>query len=358
MRARLSSTRALLVATLVAVVLPACAAPGDDGAATAAPIAEVRAGLTVDGPAFAADERPVVTVTLTNTGTTPERFLSWYVTEDELAAPLLSVTRDGAPVGYRGPLVKRVAPGADDYVVLAPGASLTRRIDLSAMYDLSQTGDYTVTMAVPLATLRGEPAADAHLVRANDLGVWIEGRHAVIEAAPKGAPSKGSSCTSDELAQLSQALGVAGTLSNGASAYLQGTTPSGTPRYTTWFGAFSSAGWSKASGDFAALASTFATQTFTFDCKCKQKNVYAFVQPDQPYNVNLCGAFWPAPMSGTDSKGGTLVHETSHFTVVAGTNDWAYGQTACQSLAVSDPTKALDNADSHEYFAENNPALQ
>jgi peptidyl-Lys metalloendopeptidase len=34
----------------------------------------------------------------------------------------------------------------------------------------------------------------------------------------------------------------------------------------------------------------------------------------------------------------------------------AYGQTAAKALAVSDPAKALDNADSHEYFAENTPA--
>ena len=63
-----------------------------------------------------------------------------------------------------------------------------------------------------------------------------------------------------------------------------------------------------------------------------------------------------APTTGTDSKAGTLVHEMSHFNVVASTDDWAYGQSAAKSLAISNPTKALDNADTHEYFAENNPA--
>ncbi len=53
----------------------------------------------------------------------------------------------------------------------------------------------------------------------------------------------------------------------------------------------------------------------------------------------------------------TLVHEMSHFTGVAGTDDWAYGRTAAKALAISDPAKALDNADSHEYFAENNLPL-
>ncbi len=47
----------------------------------------------------------------------------------------------------------------------------------------------------------------------------------------------------------------------------------------------------------------------------------------------------------------------SHFNVVAGTDDWAYGQTACKSLATRAPKKAIDNADSHEYFAENTPSL-
>lgn len=60
-------------------------------------------------------------------------------------------------------------------------------------------------------------------------------------------------------------------------------------------------------------------------------------------------------MTGTDSKGGTLVHEMGHFTVVAGTGDWAYGHEAAAALAVGNPERAIDNADSHEYFGENTP---
>jgi peptidyl-Lys metalloendopeptidase len=37
----------------------------------------------------------------------------------------------------------------------------------------------------------------------------------------------------------------------------------------------------------------------------------------QPYRVCLCGAFWAATNTGTDSLPGTLKHETSHFSVVA-----------------------------------------
>ena len=57
-------------------------------------------------------------------------------------------------------------------------------------------------------------------------------------------------------------------------------------------------------------------------------------------------------MTGTDSKAGVVIHEVSHFNVVAGTDDLAYGQTAAKKLK---PRRAIRNADSHEYFAENTP---
>ncbi|MFE6709458.1 M35 family metallo-endopeptidase [Streptomyces sp. NPDC057695] len=66
--------------------------------------------------------------------------------------------------------------------------------------------------------------------------------------------------------------------------------------------------------------------------------------------VWLCGSFWSAPMTGTDSKFGTLVHEWSH--AKCSTEDFAYGEAACLNLAVTDPRKAIYNADNVEYFAE------
>ena len=56
-------------------------------------------------------------------------------------------------------------------------------------------------------------------------------------------------------------------------------------------------------------------------------------------------------------KGGTLVHEASHFKINGGTDDLVYGQAGCKNLAIRNPDQAVKNADSHEYFAENNPPL-
>ncbi|PIL23275.1 hypothetical protein GSI_14585 [Ganoderma sinense ZZ0214-1] len=98
--------------------------------------------------------------------------------------------------------------------------------------------------------------------------------------------------------------------------------------------------------------------SFSYNCTCTDPGVFAYVYPDQFGSVHLCGLFWAAPLFGTDSQAGILVHEASHFTVNGGTQDYAYGQPEAQTLAKSNPEQAVMNADNHEYFAENNPAQE
>ena len=98
-----------------------------------------------------------------------------------------------------------------------------------------------------------------------------------------------------------------------------------------------------------------------FDCSTchagPDADAYAYVNGNAPYRVYLCNRFWTAPLSGTDSKSGTLVHEVSHFAIVANTSDYAYTQPNCANLAISNPASAVMNGDSHEYFAENMPLI-
>ena len=127
-------------------------------------------------------------------------------------------------------------------------------------------------------------------------------------------------------------------------------------RYTTWFGAYTSSRYGTAKQHFVDIDAAIDQSggQVTINCGCNQ-SYYAYVYPTRPYEIFVCRAFWSAPLTGTDSKAGTLIHETSHFNVVAGTDDHVYGQAGAKSLAISDPAAALDNADSHEYFAENTP---
>ena len=94
----------------------------------------------------------------------------------------------------------------------------------------------------------------------------------------------------------------------------------------------------------------------TFNCKCKQP-YFAYVYPSDPYKIYVCKVFWQVSLTGTDSQAGTLIHEMSHFDVVAATDDYVYGQTGAMELAITNPENAVNNADSHEYFAENTPFL-
>ncbi|HMD00387.1 MAG TPA: M35 family metallopeptidase, partial [Ferruginibacter sp.] len=76
--------------------------------------------------------------------------------------------------------------------------------------------------------------------------------------------------------------------------------------------------------------------------------VYAYTYKGTA-TIWFCSAFWAAPDTGTDSRAGTVVHEHTHASAL--TDDIQYGQPGCQSLAKSDPAKAIMNADTHEYFA-------
>lgn len=313
-----------------------------------------------------------MTVTFTNEGRASAKLLRWITPSDELSGPLFQITRDGAPVTYLGPIAKRAAPTADDYITLSPGESVSYEVELTGLYDFSADGQYEIQYLGLSAHQRNGREQEVHkrldtdgavsVLESDRFVVFAQGRTGNrVTLAQHLAQAKSVSfsgrCSSSQQSTIQQAVSAAQGMASGSVSYLNGT-PSAKPRYVTWFGAFSTSGWNTAKSHFVAIQDVLYNKAMVFDCSCKKKTTYAYVYPTQPYKVYLCGAFWSAPLTGTDSKGGTIVHEISHFDVVAGTDDYAYGQSAAKSLAISNPQQALFNADSHEYFAENTPALQ
>ncbi|KAF8815718.1 zincin [Phlegmacium glaucopus] len=161
--------------------------------------------------------------------------------------------------------------------------------------------------------------------------------------------------SSDQKSSLLSAASAAQGYAKNATSYI-GSHSSSTLRYTTWFGLFTSSRYQTIASHYSAINSNIFS-TYSFNCTCTNPWIYSYVYPDDFGHMYLCGAFWAAPITGTDSKGGTLIHESSHFTINGGTVDIAYGQLACESLAQSNPTSAINNADSHEYVVENHPGL-
>ena len=338
-----------------------CALAGATAAVPAAAAAASRLDVrvTMVNPVLRGDVDVTVDVTVTNTSRRAVAVPESQLPSADPDTKLFNITRDGVPVRYEGAIVKRAAGASTETVLLQPGASLSYQVELTGAYDLSQNGRYAIEY-VGLAKHGGAGAntAPAYL--------WLEARSArpiEVSAASSGKVTPGATaglsysgnCSASRQTTIASAVTSATNYAKAAATYLAGT-PSATPRYTTWFGAYTLAGWNTAKAHYNNEVSAFTTQSVVVDCSCKKTSVYAYVYPTQPYKIYVCGAFWTAPLTGTDSKAGTLVHEMSHFNVVASTDDWAYGQSAAKALAISDPTKALDNADSHEYFAENTPA--
>ena len=46
------------------------------------------------------------------------------------------------------------------------------------------------------------------------------------------------------------------------------------------------------------------------------------------------------------------MHEVSHFLRVADTSDHCYSRRECREMAQDDAIRAIDNADSYQYFTE------
>ena len=310
-----------------------------------------------------------VEVVLTNTSNKIVRVPKYQLPLGELQAKLFSISRDGEQVAYEGPMIKRGLPLASDFAILRPGQSYKSVMTLADAYDMRKSGTYTITLASAmqhaslsdgsmLKTPRGMPLT----LQSAPLRMYATGK-LPNPTKNKGKPGSGGSvvngvsyvgCDSTQINKAGQAVIDARAYAENAKGYLAGNNQG--PRYTTWFGAYTSQRYSTVSQHFVAIDSAIDQNAgqVKINCGCNQ-SYYAYVYPTRPYEIFVCRAFWSAGATGTDSKAGTLIHEMSHINVVAGTDDHVYGQSGAKSLAISDPNAAVDNADSHEYFAENTP---
>lgn len=314
----------------------------------------VQVTLSPTKDAFNSDESVLIKVTITNPNKGSVRILRWSTPVDGVEDNLFSVLVNGKSAEYIGRDYKRPAPTDKDFLILRGGETIESTVDLAGFYDLEQTGYYQVSYKVERES---QFASEIDTLTSDPVEIWISGRETKV-ATPSPVDSVAGStgfsgCTSTRQSSLLTARDNAANYSSGAYNYMLAGFAG--PRYTTWFGSYTAARYSTVTDHFSSILGAMNNASVTFNCSCTS-SAYAYVYSTQPYTIYLCNAFWNAPNTGTDSKAGTLVHEMSHFNVVASTNDNAYGQSACMTLARKKPARAVDNADSHEYFAENTPA--
>lgn len=324
-----------------------------------------------------------IDIAITNYGNRPLRLSKWELPSGYRDRVLFEVTRNGQPVTYLGRILELGPLPASDYVSIKPGETLRSTVDLSDAYDLRKSGDYVVTMRSPLHHARdgqgrrmlqadGLPAA----MTSRPLRLWVDGADLIgaIDASALRKPARDTEltaqaveqylgvtytgCTVERRNQASTAILNARLLNVDVLSHFTLNLLNGsTPRYVKWYGAHTPARYDTVKTNHSKISTAFLQSAgqINIDCSCSlgTSNTYAYVYPAFPYTIYVCALFWPQPQVGTNTKAGTLIHEMSHFGVVAGTDDIAYGITGARNLAISNPAYAIRNAENYLFFAEN-----
>jgi peptidyl-Lys metalloendopeptidase len=340
--------------------------------------------LDFDKRSYKAVEKLKFVFALTNESKTPIQVLKWHTPLEGIKSDMFQVTSMGKRCIYLGRVYKRGAPREEDYITIPSGKTVKEEIDFTEYYDVFKAADYSVKYKIGLVQAGVEESTvlvkkymkpqrtQAVLVRANIAlfkledkrqpktidGIRVDELMMRTPDTVKKTPAF-SSCSLSQQSTIAKALAQAVNIAEDARTALAdapGWARYTAPRYKEWFGIFSNSRYNNVNTHFDKICDALVNKIITFDCSSTE-NYYAYVYPTRPYTIYLCKLFWTATLSGTDSQGGTILHEMSHFNIVAGTDDQVYGQTGCRNIADSHPDCIVENADSHEYFSENILAL-
>jgi len=309
----------------------------------------------------------VMTVVMTNDSNESIKVLTWKTPfETTLSANIFHVTNGKYDAQYLGRVVKRLHPTDKDYITLQAGETKTIDIDLAKYYSLETKGTYFVSYTGDLKAKGSDQKTVSNMLTKNTIPsmqfTYVPATTTQKKTTRNARTSAKltpnfNGCTQARIHKLNLAHNAAIVIAQQASTAMNNAFPNtSADRYRVWFGAADSGRQSTVTTHFNNIYSALDTKNIAFDCTCTDP-YFAYVYASQPYTIYLCSAFWSANLNGTDSQAGTLVHEMAHFTVIAGTDDYAYGHTAAKNLASTNPNNAIFNSDNHEYFAENVPYL-
>ncbi|CAE7110551.1 unnamed protein product [Rhizoctonia solani] len=314
-----------------------------------------------------------VTTTVKNTGTKKLKLLKDPRTPLSTAqTKTFIISKDDDGPEFTGMIVKYSPQHAlnsnvpEHFTVLMPGETFQQTHSLAGAYNFTRAGPgefkidaysyfHHVDESGKLVPIQATTQPAKFVLSGGLVSVRKTHRNSLHPVKRQGVMTVG--CSDVQASTIVSAASEAEKYATTAAEYMKSLT-TGSARYTSWFGAWDSQRAATVASHYANIVGKASIASY--DCapaNC-EPNDYAYVFADQPYYVNLCGAFWQSTLTGTDSQGGTIVHELSHFTVNGGTTDTQYGQEGCLALAKADPASAIMNADSHQYFSENNPAQQ
>ncbi len=309
-----------------------------------------------------------VVLSITNNSKKDIEVLKWNTPlEKRLSADMFNVKLGQKDADYTGRLIKRGTATDNDYMLLESGVSEKITIDLSKYYSMKKKGNYSVEFdgSFKYRTLDTKEVKEEQLKKSEipKTTLFFIPTSQQKRALALKQTANFNGCSQNDIEVLKLAHDDAITMSKEASQKMnQAKKNTSAERYVTWFGKPSEKRQKIVTDAYNKIYDAFENKNVEFDCgTCRSdaeyEEVYAYVHPNQHYKIYLCGAFWKSSRTGTDTQGGTLIHEASHFAVIANTEDYAYGQADAKALAKNSPDKAVNNAENYDYFAENNPKL-
>ncbi|KAF5348371.1 hypothetical protein D9758_010885 [Tetrapyrgos nigripes] len=283
---------------------------------------------------------------------------SFHITNSDGASPAFN----GARFKF-SPAVAARMNTSDVITIIPPGQSIKVEHDLSSAYNFTSSGEDVYDIEASNKFFVVDPATldvtQIYAKQESSHQAKLSGTLSIARRTTSLAKRANfNGCSADQQSNINNAIPAALTYASDARDYLRNHASS-TDRYTHWFGTYNDARHSAILTHFTNMAG-HGYNDYKYDCTCPEGRPgdFAYVYTDDISTMYLCRQFWRAANTGEDSRAGTLVHESSHYDQLAGTDDYTYGHVNCEALAQQYPDAAALNADSHEYFAENvNPTL-
>lgn len=270
--------------------------------------------------------------------------------------------------------MKHAPPNERSYVLLVAGETKPIAIDLSSAYSIGEPGDYEISLSLHLqafesAVLPPPPAKPEWITIASDTenirilpgsgGLHTEGERARAASQVLSGPTEKT---------LSPAPGVPVPIVLNANATQTAAVMSahewayysvlaclgaiGQDVYDTWFGTGNA---TVVDNKYQTIAQGMSQKQITYNLQdvhseCSFGTIaYTYKNSTTVYLCSLFFTFFGTWQTSPEDQSQTVVHELSH--AIASTDDYVYGEWACEELAVSNPDEAIDNADNYGYCA-------
>lgn len=323
---------------------------------------------------FETNDQVAIIFEITNTSAKTINVLKWFTPLEDLRSSCLYVKAGRKIIRYDGIKVKRGKPTIESFQQMAPGESISRKINLEEAYDLPLSGNVKIKFDVTdllAANLKdfdvkgGQYTVDTkhHIRKLDAVGCTFQLKRmskklitfgvamrsdqkndTTTKDDVKDAKVQGMSATEGTKVKVAHTNGY--TLATGALSSL-----GNNPKYEKWFGVHTAVRFAEVKRVLGKVKTGLETKQYTYinnGPKCDPDDI-AYTS-DGSDKVFICKGFWGLPETGENSQAGTIVHEHSHTSGYTG--DHGYGVDECIQLAKHNPDNAIDNGDSYQFYSE------